>query len=89
MGWLRKYLEESEICWDSPGRGSKFGICVCEDAHEARSSGCSLLSSHGVFICHPEWLEWVGCWNEPQTRGASLDVRQGPIVEFYQDPRWS
>jgi hypothetical protein len=18
----------------------------------------------GVFICYPEWLEWVGCWNE-------------------------
>jgi hypothetical protein len=45
MGGMRKYLEESDICWDDPGRGIKLGIFVCEDAHDARSNGCSLLSS--------------------------------------------
>jgi hypothetical protein len=49
MGRSRKYLEESDICWDSPGRGSKLGISVCEDAHDARSSGCSLLSSQMIL----------------------------------------
>jgi hypothetical protein len=50
MGWSRKYLEESDICWDSPGRGSKLNISVCEDAHDARSSGCSFLSSQMILI---------------------------------------
>jgi hypothetical protein len=43
MGVLRKYLEESDICWDSPGGGSKLGICVCEDAHDARSNESSVF----------------------------------------------
>jgi hypothetical protein len=49
MGRLRKYSEESDICWDSPGRGNKLDIRVCEDAHDARSNGCSLLSSQMIL----------------------------------------
>jgi hypothetical protein len=43
MGVLRKYLEESDICWDSPCGGSKLGVCVCEDAHDARSNESSVF----------------------------------------------
>jgi hypothetical protein len=67
MGWLRKCLEESDICWDSPGRGSKFGVCVCEDAHDARSSGCSLLSSQMILT------PLLGCVVGVQLDGNATD----------------
>jgi hypothetical protein len=60
MGGLRKYLEESDICWDSPGRGSKLAICVCEDAHDPRGNSCSLQFSQTILT--PLLRCVVGVW---------------------------
>jgi hypothetical protein len=47
-GRAEKILGRERHMLDSPGRGS-MSICICDDAHEACSNGCSLLSSQMIL----------------------------------------